>query len=117
MQDWLSRNTTLAEAALDRYIDWTPAAAAALQESVRSGDLNTFCTTTDFVSCTVHVVISINGYAKFANTESTGILSSILNLQKIPPFITSTHCIQYICNLFLPQYMHRPLISPNFDHW
>jgi hypothetical protein len=51
MEAWLSGDTSTAAAALDRYIDWTPAAATALQESVLNGDLFTICTTTDSVSC------------------------------------------------------------------
>ena len=50
LEGWLSGNTRRAEQALDRYIEWTPAAAAALQESVLEGDLSTICTTTDSVS-------------------------------------------------------------------
>ncbi len=53
MEAWLSGDTATAAAALDRYIDWTPAAATALLESVLNGDLFTICTTTDSVSCTV----------------------------------------------------------------
>ena len=53
MRAWISGDTATAQAALNRYIDWTPAAAAALQESVLGGDLFTACATTENVSCTV----------------------------------------------------------------
>jgi acyl transferase domain-containing protein len=53
VQAWIFGDTETAAAALDRYIDWTPAAAAALQESVLGGDVSTFCVSTENVSCTI----------------------------------------------------------------
>ena len=69
MDGWLSGNTARAEAALDRYIDWTPAAAAALQESVLNGDLFTICATTDSVSYNkiTSMVVSVSSYNGYAN--------------------------------------------------
>lgn len=49
---WLGGNQEMAAAALNQYIDWTPEAAAALQESVLGGDLFTVCSTDDSVSNT-----------------------------------------------------------------
>ena len=60
MQAWVFGDTATAQAALDRYIDWTPATAAALQESVLGGDLITVCGTTETVSYAV-VVNNTNG--------------------------------------------------------
>ena len=48
---WRYGDTATAQAALNRSIDWTPATAAALQESVLGGDLFTVCGTTENVSC------------------------------------------------------------------
>ena len=47
---WTTGSNAEAEAALNQYIDWTPAAAQALEESVRSGNLLTICGTDQSVS-------------------------------------------------------------------
>lgn len=39
----LYTNTSAFQTALDQYIDWTPEAAAALEESIRSGPMNILC--------------------------------------------------------------------------
>ena len=50
MQAWENGDTATAQEALDRYINWTSATAAALQELVLGGDLITVCGTTENVS-------------------------------------------------------------------
>ena len=41
----LDTNTSAFQTALDQYIDWTPEAAAALEDSIRSGPIEVKCST------------------------------------------------------------------------
>ena len=45
MDAWSSGSSARAEAALNQYIDWTPAAAQGLQESVLGGSVFSVCLT------------------------------------------------------------------------
>ena len=45
LEAWINGTMEQAEAALNQYIDWTPAAAQGLQESILGGDVGAICGT------------------------------------------------------------------------